>query len=115
MEYLSLQSVIAATLPEKDLEIPEWGGWIKIRAISTKEMERARRQSTDPRNERVNDIEMAARIVEMGCVEPEFAPGQYKLIMTKMAGVVTRISDAIIDLSGLGGEEEAEADLSGEE
>jgi hypothetical protein len=114
-EFLTLDEVIAASLPEKNIEIPEWGGWVKVRAITSAEMERARRQATNPRNDKINDIEMGARIVEIGCVEPKFAPGQYKVVMDKQAGVVTRLQDAIIDLSGLGGEPEEVAEEAGEE
>ena len=50
-------------------------------------------------------MELQARMVAVGCVEPKFSPGQYKVLMEKAPGPITRIATRIMELSGMSDEE----------
>jgi len=101
MDYLTLSNIIEAALPEDDVELPEWGGMVKVRAITSAELERAKRQAMNRKTGELREVQLTALIVEAGCVQPEFAPGQYKLLMAKPLGPLSKISDRILELSGI--------------
>lgn len=107
MDYLTLQDIIDHAMPTGDVEVPEWGGKVEVRAITNAELARCQKQSTNTRNGELDGIELNARIAEVGCMQPRFAPGQYKVLMEKEPGPVQRIVERILDLSGTG-ESEAE-------
>ena len=101
MDFLTIGDIMDAGLPRAVVQMPEWGGQVEVRAITMAEMQRAKRQSRDPHTKDIDEIKMMALIVEYGCVQPEFAPGQYQALMNKEPGPLTRISDRILELAGL--------------
>lgn len=107
MDYLTLNDIIEHALENTtaDVEMPEWGGMVKVRALSSTEMSRCERQATNPRTEKTDGIELQARMVEVGCVEPKFAPGQYKVLMGKEPGSINRMATRIMELSGIESDE----------
>lgn len=112
MDYLTLNEILEHALPQDDVEIPEWGGKVKVRALTSAEMTRCERFATNQRTDKTDGMEFQARMVEAGCVEPKLAPGQYKALMGKEPGLLSRIAARIAALSGI--EDEEEDDDQGE-
>lgn len=109
MAHLSLGDIMEAAMPEEEVEVPAWGGTVKVRAISAAELARAKREATNPRTKETDNVRLTCLIVEMGCVEPEFAPGQYKALLNKPLGPINDVAERILDLSGIGSSGEAVA------
>jgi hypothetical protein len=114
MDYLTLNEILECALPQDDVEIPEWGGKVRVRAITSAEMTRCERFATDQRTGKTDGMELQARMVEEGCVEPKLAPGQYKVLLTKEPGILNRIATHIMELSGMGDEDAKEDGDQGE-
>lgn len=111
MDYLSISDIMERTLPTADVDVPEWGGVVQVRAITQGEITRIYRQATD-RSGALNEIKANVLILEAGMLQPKIAPGQYKQFLNKEPGPIARIAAEIITLSGMGTEEEEEpADL----
>ena len=108
MDFLTIGNIMDAALPRDVVELPEWGGCVEVRAITMAEMARAKRQARDPHTKDIDEIKMMALIVEAGCVQPEIPPGGHKQFMNKEPGPLTRISDRILELSGLAEPDEPE-------
>ena len=107
MDYLSCAEIMESTLPEADIEIPEWGGTVKVRAITGSECARAKSKATNQRTKDLDEIKFNALLMVAGCVEPEFPPASEEQLMRKIAaGPVARIAARIIELSGLGDQDE---------
>lgn len=112
MDYLTLDEILEATMPEDDVELPECKGSVRVRAITGFEWALAKRQATSRKTDVLNEIKFAALLTIAGCIEPEFAPKSEDLLLRKMsAGVITRIAGRIGELSGF---EEDEDDDQGE-
>ena len=107
MGYLSYVQIIETTLPVADVDVPEWSGKVQVRAITTAEVAKARRTATNPRTKDLDELRFNAYIVVVGCVDPEFPPeGADQLIRKAAAGAVARIAAVIVELSGLGEDDE---------
>jgi len=104
MAYLSLGDIMEADLPQEEVDVPAWGGTVKVRAITAAELSRAKREATNPRTKEVDNVKLTCLIVEMGCVEPAFAPGQYKALLNRPLGPINRVAERILDLAGIGDE-----------
>jgi hypothetical protein len=108
MAYLSLAEIVERGLAEDDVEIPEWGGTVRVRAITAAELGRAQRAATNPRNGETNSVKLQACIAERGLVEPKLAPGQYNDLLNKEIGPLTKIAERILELSGLNDDEDVD-------
>ena len=107
MGYLSFTEIMESTLPEADIEIPEWGGTVKVRAITGAEVARAKSKATNPRSQDLDEIKFNALLMVAGCVEPAFPPASEEQLMRQIAaGPVARIAARIIELSGLGDQDD---------
>lgn len=104
MDYLTIADIVEHSLPEEDMEIPEWQGTIKVRAITNDEFARIQRRTTNKGE--MNSIMANAMVVEVGCVEPQFPPGQYRALMKRETGIISRISERILKLSGFRDDDE---------
>ena len=91
MDYLTLTDIMERTLPTADVDIPEWGGAVQVRAITQAEITRAQRQATD-RNGELIALKLNVLIMEAACVQPKFAPGQYKQLLNKEPGPIARVA-----------------------
>ena len=112
MDYLTFEEILEATLPEDDVELPEWNGAVRVRAITGAEWAKAKRLATNRRTDALNEIKFAALLTVAGCIEPKFAPGSdQQLLRQAAAGAITRIAARIGELSGF---EDDEDDDQGE-
>jgi hypothetical protein len=104
-----MEDILGRDLPWDEMEVPEWGGWIKVRAITSAELSRAKREATRTGGV-LDEIRLQAIIIEKACLEPKMEFGAHRKLVGREAGVIGRVSNRILDLSGIDMEEE-EADL----
>lgn len=96
-------------LPEVDVEVPEWGGTVKVRGFSV-----ARKASLlDGANVPVDrdgktklDFEklQVLSFIE-GVVDPKFTIADYELLKNKSARALQRVNDKISEISGITAEQ----------
>jgi hypothetical protein len=116
VHILSADEIWAAKdIEEKTIEVPEWGGSVKIRALSLHQIAGIAQKAirTNPqtgRDEMNREVSMVLTLQE-GMLEPKLSPQDARRLAEKSAGAVTRIVQAI---NALGATEEAvdEADKS---
>lgn len=98
----------AKDIEERIVEVPQWGGAVRIRTLSQKQSAELRRKAT-----RVNpvtkqsemDNEALERLIFIeGCVEPQFSITDYGRISEKSMAAVTLVLKAIMDASGFSSE-----------
>lgn len=110
MDYLSITDILEHTLPEDDVEVPGWGGTVRVRALTNAEFARCQRHATG-RNDELNGFKLNVLIVIAGCIEPQLNPGHEAGLMKVEPGPTQDIAEAILALSGIGDDEDEEDDL----
>jgi hypothetical protein len=99
MDYLTKEAIMETSLPEDDVEVPTWGGKVHVRALTSAELSRARRETLV--NGEMDAILANAAIVVAGCLTPKFPPGYGKILASrKTPGPISKISTRILELSG---------------
>lgn len=96
MDYINFGELIKRVMPEGEFEVPEWGGLLRYRILTSADVTRAKRRST--RSGKMNDTEFAALIITFAC--PDIEPAQYMALTNLEAGVVSRVSEYILYQSG---------------
>lgn len=108
--YLSLDQIREAhDLLEDDVDCPEWGGTVRVRSLTLKEMRSIRRQITNPETGYVDESQGLALIAGYGMVQPAVGPEGAMGLMEKNAAVVGRISGAVVRMTPIAKEAEAAA------
>lgn len=101
VRLLTVDEILTAPdLTEKRVEVPEWGGSVKVRSL-TKGQQHAIRQAA-----RRSDGEIDSDYVEIlmfveGVIEPRFDLKQAALLKDKNAGAVDRVLAVILEISGM--------------
>lgn len=85
----------ASDLAEREVEIPEWGSYVRVRALTRGEL--VRMVEGDPDAEVVNARAIAAAMLEPKVTEEEAA----EILEKKSMSATKRITDAIMELSGI--------------
>lgn len=99
--YISLEQLLAPDIEERDIDVPEWGGKVRVRAFSKGQMQELRDQSTIAGQ--VDGDRLEILMLVHGVVRPEgLTPGHYELLRQKSVGVFNRVAVAINDLCGFG-------------
>lgn len=97
---LSVEDILSAPdLPEREVEVPEWGGSVRIRGFTKATQQEMRRLASDGGDLNADRLEMLMFI--RGVVEPQFAEADYEALQQKSAVVIDRILRAIMALAGL--------------
>lgn len=97
---LTLEQVLEAPdLEEREVEVPEWGGSVKIRSFSKAAQQDLRRKAMVKNELDTDRLEMLMFI--HGVVEPQFTEEHYEALRQKSAGAIDRVLRAILELSGL--------------
>jgi hypothetical protein len=101
-KILSIADILAADdLEEKTLDLPAWGGSIRIRALARGDIKKAYRLGTDKKSGDI-DVDAVERfLVCWASVEPKISPADFDKLAAKNAGPVARIIDAVLGLSGV--------------
>lgn len=120
---LSFEDIMACKdISEEVLTISQWGGTVKVRALTRAEVHAARTAATlkhdTPTGKRGElDMDVLERqLILRGCVAPRFSPDQVLALRDKHAGAIATIVNAISRLSGIsdGAVQQAEATFQDE-
>lgn len=90
-----------------DVDVPEWGGVVRVRALTGDERDGYEASMTVEKGDRLerNPIGARARLVVRACVDAEgnrlFRDNQAPQLGQKNAAVLDRLWDKIADLSGM--------------
>jgi len=111
--YLSIEDIRKADdMKTFDVKVPEWGGVVKCKPFSMKER-RAIRQVGETKSKRADgtiSIEYDAEEIEIesliqGVVDPEFKRSDRDWLMKeKSSGAISRVTQKILEASGMGGD-----------
>ncbi|MGC9260918.1 MAG: hypothetical protein ACP5I8_12715 [Phycisphaerae bacterium] len=101
---LSRESILAmADLPTKDIEVPEWGGTIRVKTLSAGEREQ---WETSCLGEKGKPRQIRASLAVVACVsddgKPLFTQADIDTLGAKSGKALDRIFDAACELNGIG-------------
>src|SRR4051794_28869561 len=122
MAILSKDQIWAADdIEEREVEVPQWGGAVRIRSLSLDQVSEIRAHAGKTVKVKGRDTEeidarlqMAGLLCE-GIIEPEMDFEEAKRMMRKSAAAASIIVQAINEVSGLLPEAVSEAEKSADE
>lgn len=101
MKLLTKEEILQAMdLQPEEIEVPEWGGSIRIRGVSLAERSAMLRMMRDPQSGEISDERAAVAAFVFGVEEPRFTEEDVEALMKKSAGVIERIAMRILQRSG---------------
>lgn len=107
-KILSVEDILTAPdIQERVVEVPEWGGAVKIKSFTKQRQIQLRAQAVDGKGE-VDSERMELLMFIEGVVEPRFSAQHIDLLKEKSASAMDRVLSAILDLGGLTPERQAE-------
>lgn len=110
-KLLSADDILAwQDLVDEEVFVPEWGGTVKVRGLTRAQVYQMQKDATVGKT--VDGQRSDMLMLVAGIVEPKFTEDQGAQLMGKSAGATQRLLDAIMRLSGMGGEAAAAADRS---
>ena len=97
---LSVEEILGAPdIEERIVEVPEWGGAVKIRTFTQGDYTKIAQQAKvgeDVDNERLQIL-----LFMHGVVEPKFTEAHYEGLRKKSARAMTRVLTPIMEMVGL--------------
>ena len=115
MSLLSKAAILAADdLPTKDVEVKEWGGAVRIRALTVADMEQLQVELLDARRDGMTmPPNWRARHLAMSCVDEKgellFTEAEAVALGKKSGVAMFRVFDAINAFNGQGADAVEEA------
>lgn len=105
-DYLSKDQILAAEdITTDEVAVPEWGGTLRIKALSGTERDRLEAQITDAKSGKVTLDNTVAKIVAASVVDDDgqrmFAPNEVKALGEKSARALYRVAEAAKNLSAM--------------
>ncbi len=94
----------APDLPEKTIDVPEWGGAVKLKALNAGQWRDVRERAKRPDGELDQDHYNAHFLIE-AMVEPRIGADQFGQLMAKNPLVIMRLSAEALALSDMQGVE----------
>lgn len=95
----------AKDIEERTVSIPQWGGTVRIRTFSKKQVSELTKAATHRNRatgkDEVDNDELEALIFTEGMIEPKFTKEDYVKLCEKAAAPIAIILKAIMDASGL--------------
>lgn len=115
-KYLTAELILAALdLPTKDVEVPEWGGTVKVRALTGAERDRFEASMITEKDETRGEklVNLRARMCAMTIVgedgrTPVFSDKQVEKLGEKNARALNRVFEVARELSGFTDKDVAE-------
>ena len=109
MAFLSKSQILAADDQRFDsVSCPEWGGDVRVRGLTAYEQSYIAKLVGD---EKKNEVTL--KVVQFGCVDEEggklFSADDMAVLKTKSYAVIERLGKKILELTGLGDQDEIEA------
>ena len=92
---------------EETVYVKEWGGSVKLKGITKTEFDYLRRQSRSKANKGRSQSIIEREVLVAGMVSPRLTIERYNLLMEKSSGVIVRLTNRILEKSGLADEAEA--------
>lgn len=108
MTYLSKDDILKADdLPAEDVEVPEWGGIVRVRGLTGTERDGFEfRVAAAQKNGVMGDIDLRASLVARCLVDEDgkrmFTDKEVARLGAKSGAALDRIFDKVSDLSGMG-------------
>lgn len=107
-ELLTAAQILECSdLEEEVVEVPEWGGSVRVRSFSKALQQQIRKDAKIAGEIDSDRLELLLFI--SGVVEPKFSPDQYEQLRKKNAKALDRVLKVLNRLSGLGEEALEEA------
>ncbi|AVX31799.1 hypothetical protein CTH_2256 [Carboxydocella thermautotrophica] len=108
-KYLAFEDIInKPDLDEKELFVPEWDGYVKIRGL-TKAQQQAMRRQASTANGQIDTDKLETIMLASCLVEPAITLEQAEQLKNKSAAAIDRILREILELAGLTEEAQKEA------
>jgi hypothetical protein len=102
--YITAEQIEGVELEEEDVDVPEWGGKVRVRALSQAQVTALLEEAgAIPENGVViTDVALWQRLlVREGCINPKLSAAQVEGLADKAAPPIVRIATAVGDLSGV--------------
>lgn len=104
LRILTYEDIVAAEdIQSRTLDIPEWGGAVRLRTF-TKDVELAMRAQARGLNGDVDSEKLEMLMLVHGIVEPVLTIDVIPHLRTKNAAVIDRILTEIVSMNRLGGD-----------
>ncbi len=108
---LSIEDILAAKdIEERLVQVPEWGGAVKIKTISKGRQQNLRKQATV--NGEVDPEKLEMLMLAACLTEPAITPAQAEALREKSAAAVDRILREVMGLNGMTAEAQKAATKS---
>lgn len=106
MPRMTRETALAARAAKdttEEIEVPEWGGTLTVRALTLEERHKARENATEnPETGEMNLPMFEALVLITGIADPQFTIADLEWIKSQPSGVVDRVLKVIYRLSGIG-------------
>lgn len=86
---------------EETLYVPEWKGAVVFKGLTKNEFDHIRRMSRNPKNKGRSNAVLEREILIAGLVKPRLDIARYNRLQEKSSGVIIRLTNRIMDKSGL--------------
>jgi len=84
-----------------EFEVPEWGGFVKIKPLSLRGRAKILEASREKDEKEVDPVRFTAQVFIAGVVEPAFTEEDLEALGDKNAAPIDRVSNEILQLSGI--------------
>lgn len=101
------QIVNAQDLETRDVEVPEWGGWVRVKALTGRERDEFEQSTVETRGNKVkqNLTNFRAKLVALTVVDTDghkvFSKQDVAYLGLKSAAALQRVFNAAAELSGM--------------
>lgn len=110
-KILSLDEILDADDRKTEMvDVPEWGGSVKVRALSRRQVVDALQKCTNQRNGDVDGVKLQMLLLVRGLVEPQVSETDLERLEGKHAEPINRIVDRVKEISGMGADADEAAD-----
>lgn len=109
-KFLNMDDILKANkLKEKEVDVPEWGGSVKIREF-TKSVQQQIRKEAKVASDDIDLDKMELLMFIHGVIEPQFTEEHYERLRQSSASAIDKVLREITLLSGLSEENVKEAE-----
>lgn len=116
MDYLTREQILAVSdIDVADVEAPEWGGTLRVKGLDAKYVQGLFQSgfvnaSGNADVSKLDFVDLAARSIVDENDKQMFSREQMKQMGNKSFGVISRIAQKALELSGLSSSEESDGD-----
>src|SRR3990167_873470 len=99
---LTREAIIAAAdITDEIVEVPEWGGAVKVRGMSVADRTALLEKIIDEKTEKIDPEKATLVAFIVGVVEPKFTEADFPALRQKSAAALDRVTAAFLKLSGI--------------